>query len=816
LLWFLLFAAPATGLAQNGTTTVTPVLMSTFENISVKCPFTGDANGSNSAVVEFKPTADSSWITAYAPFIDRRATIGGATNQLTIGGATTSYANQARVSIVGLTADTSYDVRCTWTDADAVSGTNPISATISTLDPTPPSANSGNATCNATDSATLNTCNSGTVPGDVVELSAAASYNAFVISRSGDSTHWITYRCTNASAAINNTLSGGASATRNILVSADYIIIEDCVIPSSRVSGIEISSNRHHILIQDNSFQDVLTTCNTTTSPDGAGVTIGGDAHDVYVLRNTVSSTALQAAGCTASPVYAGPGTGIQWFSGGYTIVAADNTVNLGFRDCIATDNSNNVTENIDILRNTCNGYKDDGPETKGSSVNVRIGENISNLTTTNYGNTCVATNANVATVQQGPVYVYRNRCYATGTNAGGLIGFKIAATTSQAQYFFHNTLHLRGADFNYDCFSTGATPATSPTQVYQNNICTSKNGVFIGGGATPGVTSNRNLFFNNGNDWAYLWNDGTPHSYAPNANPAIAGLCVNQSQDCNSVYADPSATLDANLNLTANTSPAYNAGMTIANFNDANSAWPAKGGVPDIGAHEFQVGLTPGSPSTITASLITSTTLRLCWNKGSDDVDTQSQLQYEVRKSASNNISSVANAEANGTIAQAYTTDISCADLTGLTPLATMYFNVIIKDTSANKAVYTTVSATTLCGATKLSFTTQPTNVVLGATLGTVRVSVLNASDTVCTDSSITVTLSEAAGSTWGTLNGTLARSVSAGVGVWNDLTITGSTGSGSIKAAASGLTDATSNSITISAAPVGNGRGAGRLIFR
>jgi hypothetical protein len=56
----------------------------------------------------------------------------------------------------------------------------------------------------------------------------------------------------------------------------------------------------------------------------------------------------------------------------------------------------------------------------------------------------------------------------------------------------------------------------------------------------------------------------------------------------------------------------------------------------------------------------------------------------------------------------------------------------------------------------------------------------------------------------------------VSAGVGVWNDLTITGSTGSGSIKAAASGLTDATSNSITISAAPVGNGRGAGRLIFR
>src|SRR6185436_5649841 len=108
-----------------------------------------------------------------------------------------------------------------------------------------------------------------------------------------------------------------------------------------------------------------------------------------------------------------------------------------------------------------------------------------------------------------------------------------------------------------------------------------------------------------------------------------------------------------------------------------------------------------PGNAGAITTASVATTSLTLNWTKATDDASAQSALQYEVRRSSSNNIGTVANAEANGTVVLAYTTDIATANVTGLTPATGYYFNLIVKDAVGNKAVYVTKNETTLADTT-------------------------------------------------------------------------------------------------------------------
>lgn len=107
-------------------------------------------------------------------------------------------------------------------------------------------------------------------------------------------------------------------------------------------------------------------------------------------------------------------------------------------------------------------------------------------------------------------------------------------------------------------------------------------------------------------------------------------------------------------------------------------------------------------------ASAITSTSLTLAWTKATDDVTSQSNLQYEVRKSTSSNITSVANIESNGTIVCAYATNVSTCNVTGLDPNTSYYFNIIAKDGNSNKLAYaplaTGTSSTTVASVSSAS----------------------------------------------------------------------------------------------------------------
>ena len=103
---------------------------------------------------------------------------------------------------------------------------------------------------------------------------------------------------------------------------------------------------------------------------------------------------------------------------------------------------------------------------------------------------------------------------------------------------------------------------------------------------------------------------------------------------------------------------------------------------------------------------------------------------------------------------------------------------------------------------ATQLSFSVSPSTTTAGASLGTVTVDVLNASGSVVTTDSSSVTLSIATNPGSGTLNGTTTVTAVDGVATFTGLSID-QAGSGYTLSAADGsLTGATSSPFTISAA--------------
>lgn len=106
-------------------------------------------------------------------------------------------------------------------------------------------------------------------------------------------------------------------------------------------------------------------------------------------------------------------------------------------------------------------------------------------------------------------------------------------------------------------------------------------------------------------------------------------------------------------------------------------------------------------------------------------------------------------------------------------------------------------------CTPAKVVFTSQPSNAVVGASLGTVQVSVQDSGSVTCTGDTSNVTLSADGGATWATLASasSLTKAAVAGVATWTDLSVSPTTGTGSIHAADAALTPATSTSITISA---------------
>jgi len=129
--------------------------------------------------------------------------------------------------------------------------------------------------------------------------------------------------------------------------------------------------------------------------------------------------------------------------------------------------------------------------------------------------------------------------------------------------------------------------------------------------------------------------------------------------------------------------------------------------GLWDVGADEYiepssdVIAPVPGNSGVVATSSITTSGLTLNWTKATDSTSTQANLEYRVYRSNSNNIDTVENIETNGTGINSYTADIDTLNVTGLNPSTLYYFNVVVRDEASNKAVYTTISETTLIDST-------------------------------------------------------------------------------------------------------------------
>jgi hypothetical protein len=98
-----------------------------------------------------------------------------------------------------------------------------------------------------------------------------------------------------------------------------------------------------------------------------------------------------------------------------------------------------------------------------------------------------------------------------------------------------------------------------------------------------------------------------------------------------------------------------------------------------------------------ITTALITDTSLTLSWTKATDNTTAQSNLKYYLYESTLDDIDTVANCAANGTLLnQGGTANIGTYNVTGLTASTPYYFNVVVEDQAGNKSVYMTEFQTT------------------------------------------------------------------------------------------------------------------------
>ncbi|MEM7179912.1 MAG: choice-of-anchor D domain-containing protein [Spirochaetota bacterium] len=237
----------------------------------------------------------------------------------------------------------------------------------------------------------------------------------------------------------------------------------------------------------------------------------------------------------------------------------------------------------------------------------------------------------------------------------------------------------------------TGAARPEPEINVKQNTADIVRGGSYDFGSITQSTSSAAITFTIENSGTADLNLTGTPKVRIRGANPN--DFAIDETATAFSISASGETTFT--VTFTPITTGARSA--TIAIFNDDT----------DEGIYAIDLigtGTAAGDTTQPTvgggAALVTSSvrpvSLVLSWTGATDDVSKQDNLAYQVYYSTLSNIATVADAEANGTIAQAYTTNIQTSTIAGLSPGTQYFLNVVVRDEAGNKSVYTTVSVTT------------------------------------------------------------------------------------------------------------------------
>jgi hypothetical protein len=557
ILIFTVIPSPVLAAAGDETTPGTISLIATIECIGAVVTYSGDNDNNSSCVLEYS-TDSANWLTAPPVQIDRAD-------------------KQFKGSCFWCTEKTLYYVRATFSDVDGISGSNPLIATVTTLDPNPPLgtvhtyhvSKTGNDTTGDGSAGkpwlTIQKAANTVVAGDTVYVHGGTYDEMVTITADGTSSNWITFMPNPGDTVIvNGTI--GSKANNFYLNSANYVRIKgfNCT-NSYNDSGILVLSSSHNI-IEDNVITGPGLTA--TDSLDG-GIDIKSSTYCIC-QDNTITITT-----CTLS-----------WIEG-IVVEGARNSGNVIRRNIIGGDfyylrdgisfspeDAYGNSEN-DIYDNYIEDCYDDDIQLDGNGRNVRCWGNICNTNPDLTAKDCgwsYASLSSLSTQSQsdGPCYIFRNQC-SRRVKMGGISG---------GTYFYHNTF------WSSPFLVLLNSGSTIHDVVTRNNLVLNShyNYVLYQDGPVDNCDFDYDdLSFSKTLNYFARWMSVPTYStfaaFVSGTGDETHGMSNSDHKFTNAGAGDYTLQSD---------SPDIDKGVVLIGFNDANSPWSYTGSAPDIGAYEY------------------------------------------------------------------------------------------------------------------------------------------------------------------------------------------------------------------------------------
>jgi hypothetical protein len=268
------------------------------------------------------------------------------------------------------------------------------------------------------------------------------------------------------------TIDVANQSDHNVVIDADYVIVRGLELKNAARHGVFIKPGRHHVVVEDcritfwGRIGGPLTYGNASNSDSGIYADRGA-GHLVFQRNLIENPRGASNDWDTGHP--AGP-QGISLInSSGNNVIRCNeilSTEDHGFNDAIGGasnfSNAGSPNRDSDIHGNIIAGVWDDGIESEGANMNVRI-----------WGNYIYRVYQHVATAStsKGPLYVFRNVFGVSRRTHIDPIGGAMVKTGGRDEFvggrkfIFHNTALQPGGAFTV--FSGHADPNT----VTRNNI---------------------------------------------------------------------------------------------------------------------------------------------------------------------------------------------------------------------------------------------------------------------------------------------------------------------------------------------------------
>lgn len=410
-----------------------------------------------------------------------------------------------------------------------------------------------------------------------VQLPAGTSKQPLTISQSGTPGGYILYT---APAGQQSTIDAANASDYNIVVNASYIIIRGLTLKNARKSGIRLYANAHDVVIERNDISGWgrVAADGWGASADAAIYASEPSVSRVIVQRNRLhhpradSNSWLEQRASISKTSSGWHPTGPQALS--FYETAGNHVIRYNeifsdadhyFSDCLGGGSSTSArgfpNRDSDIYANRIERCWDDAIESEGGNNNVRIWGNFMNQTYQHIA---------IRDTIVGPIYIWRNvagisRMGPAGTSDDDPRGaFLKAGGGDGAVFVFHNTIlqPAQPAPLRYPLGSSrGFTGSKMTNTVSRNNIlAVYRADTYSIDGSTSVVS----------NSFNYDLYTGLLKLAPGQEAQGIRRAPIYDSRNAPGQY-----TLDA-------TSPGFDAGSRIPNFNDGYS-----GAAPDMGAQE-------------------------------------------------------------------------------------------------------------------------------------------------------------------------------------------------------------------------------------